>query len=51
MSQGIGTALAQMVACRLVGAKPVCEPVLWNFNRNQNIFIQENAFENVVCEM
>ena len=23
----------------------------WNVNRNSNIFIQENAFENVVCEM
>ena len=23
----------------------------WNFNRNSNIFIQENAFESVVCEM
>ena len=23
----------------------------WNFNRNWNIFIQENAFENIVCEM
>ena len=23
----------------------------WNFNRNSNIFIQGNAFENVVCEM
>ena len=23
----------------------------WNFNRNQYIFIQENVFENVVCEM
>ena len=22
-----------------------------NFNPNSNIFIQENAFENVVCEM
>ena len=22
-----------------------------NFNRNQHIFIQENAFENVICEM
>ena len=22
-----------------------------NFNRNSNIFIQENAFESVVCEM
>ena len=23
----------------------------WNFSRNSNIFIQENAFENGVCEM
>ena len=23
----------------------------WNFNRNSNIYIQENALENVVCEM
>ena len=23
----------------------------WNFNRNSNIFIQENAFESVICEM
>ena len=23
----------------------------WNFNRNSNIFIQENAIENGVCEM
>ena len=23
----------------------------WNFNRNSNIFIQENAFENVVWKM
>ena len=23
----------------------------WNFNRNSNIFIQENALESVVCEM
>ena len=23
----------------------------WNFNRNSNIFIHENAFESVVCEM
>ena len=23
----------------------------WNFNRNPNIFIQENAFENVGCEI
>ena len=23
----------------------------WNFNQNSYIFIKENAFENVVCEM
>ena len=23
----------------------------WNCNRNSNIFIQDNAFENIVCEM
>ena len=23
----------------------------WNFNRNSYIFIQENEFENVICEM
>ena len=23
----------------------------WNFNRNSNIFIEENTFQNVVCEM
>ena len=23
----------------------------WNFYRNSNIFIEENTFENVVCEM
>ena len=23
----------------------------WNFNRNSNIFIHENAFESIVCEM
>ena len=48
---------------RLVGAKPLSKPIWnivnwtlgyklqWNFNRNSNIFIQENAFESVVCEM
>ena len=25
--------------------------VQWNFNRTCNIFIQENAYESVVCEM
>ena len=51
------------MACRLVGAKPLSEPMpnifnsnirnelQWNIKRNSYIFIQENAFENVVCEM
>ena len=48
---------------RLIGARPLSEPMLeylqldpwkniqWNFNRNWYIFIQENAFENVVRKM
>ena len=51
------------MACRLDGAKPLSEMMLdffnwtlrnklqWNFNRTSNIFIEENTFENVVCEM
>ena len=51
------------MACRLVGAKPLPEPMLalvnwtprnklqWNVNRNSYIFIQENSFENVVWKM
>ena len=51
------------MACRLDGDKPLSEPVLeylkwtrenkfqWNSNQNSNIFVQENAFENDVCEM
>ena len=51
------------MACRLAGAKLLSEPMLeyclldhmeqfqWNFNRNSNIFIHENEFQSVVCEM
>ena len=52
------------MACRLVGAKPLSESMLeycqlnialnklqWKLNRNSYNFIQEDAFENVVCEM
>ena len=51
------------MACRLVGAKPLSQPMLeivnlslgnklqWNLNQNQYIFIQENAFENDVWKM
>ena len=48
------------MACHLDGAKPLSEQMLeyfdwtfgnkiqWNLSRNLYIFIQENAFENVV---
>ena len=51
------------MACRLDGAKPIlnqCWNIVnwtlrnklqWNFNRNLNIFIEENAFENVAWKM
>ena len=54
------SALVQLMACRLFGAKPLPEPMLaivnwtpgnkfkWKSNRNSIIFIQENAFEIVV---
>ena len=63
MRQWIGSALVQIMACRLVGAKPLSKLMLgyhlldfwnklqWVSNQNTTFFIQENAFENVVCEM
>ena len=49
------------MACHLAGAKPLSEPMLeywtlvnklqWNVDKNLCIFIQENAFENVVWKM
>ena len=51
------------MACRLVSAKPLSEPMLeyfnwtlgnkfqWNLNCNLHFFIKENALENGVCEM
>ena len=32
-------------------SRPQCAKFQWNFDWNSNIFIQENALENVVCEM
>ena len=60
MRQWIWSALVQMMACRLFGAKPLSKPMLGyhqldklqrNFDQNSNFLIHENAFENVVCEM
>ena len=55
------TSLFQIMACLLFGAKPLSEPMLeywtlwnklqWNLNQNLNIFIDENVFENDVCEI
>ena len=60
-----GSALARVVACRTVCAKPLHEPtptychfgpkrrnkLQRNLNRNSNTFIQENVVENAVCKM
>ena len=45
----------------MIGAKPLSEPLLiywtsrnecqWNLYKISNIFIHEDVFENVVCEM
>ena len=54
------TSLVQMVAYRLVRAKPLSEASVdltlrnqlqWNLNRNSYIFTQENAIENVIWKM
>ena len=54
--------LVQVMACCLFGTKPLSEPMLAHcqldhlertsvkFYQNSNIFIQEYAFENVVCK-
>ena len=59
----IGSALVQIMACRLFGAKPLSKPMLGyshlalrnkfqlNFNENTKLLIQENVFENFFCDM
>ena len=62
MRQGIGSALDQIMACRLFGTNylnqcwvivnwTIKDKLQWNFNRNTKLFIHENASENIVCEM
>ena len=63
MRQWYETSYVQIMACRLISANPLSETMLiyyqldpwnklqWNSNENSNLFIQENAFGNVVCEM
>ena len=60
MRQWIGSALFQIMACHLFGAKPLSKPMLdwtlrnkwqWNLNQNKKLFIHKNASESIVCEM
>ena len=60
MCQWTGPTLVQVMACHLIGAKTLPEPMLvycqldswdefqWKFNQNFIIFIQQIAIENVV---
>ena len=59
MRHCIGSALLQIMACRLFGAKPLSKPMpgycqlvkrQWNFNQNTMIFIHKNASENIVAK-
>ena len=61
--QWTGSLLLQIMACHLFGASHYlnqCWVIVnwtlknkrqWNFNQNRKLFIQENTYENIVCEM
>ena len=63
MRQWIGSALVQIMACRLFGAKPLSKPVLGycqlnpqeqilvKFYKNKKLFSRKNASKNIVCEI
>ena len=63
MCQWIRSALVQIMACRLFGAKPLSKPMLfivnwtlrnkigWNFNKNTKRFIHENASETITLSV
>ena len=63
MCQQTRQSLFQIIACRLLGAKPLSEPVMayyylesWkyismNLNQSKTIFVDGNKFENVVCKI
>ena len=63
MRQWIGSALVQIMACRLFGANPLSKQcwfivnwtprneIKWIFNQNKKNFISENVSGNIVCEM
>ena len=50
MPQGIGSALVQIMACRLFDTKPLSK-LQWNFIQNTKLFVHRNSSENIVCEM
>ena len=60
MRQWTGSALVQIMACRLFGAKSLSKPMLdnwalrnklpWTFNQNTKLFVYENASEHIVSE-
>ena len=56
MRRWFGSSLVQIMACRLNQCWNIVDwafrnKLPWNLNRNPNIFIQEIAFENVVCKI
>ena len=63
MRQSTGSALVQVMACRLFGTKPLPEPMLADcqldaqeqtsvkFESKYKLFIDENAFQNVFCQI
>ena len=62
MRQWIGSALAQIMACRLfvaycinncwvIANRTLRNKVQWSLNQNAKLFIHGNAYENIVCEM
>ena len=63
MRQWISSLLVQIMTCRLLGPKPLCNPVLGHcqldskvqtsmkFNQNIILCIHLIAFDNIVCEM
>ena len=63
MHTWIWPALVQIMACRLFSVKPLSKPMLgycqldhleqtsWNVDQNTTLFIHENTYENIVCEM
>ena len=62
MRRWTGSALAQVMACRLMAPShylnqcwhivnwTLRSKLQWNFNRNSNIFIEENTIENVIWD-